>query len=159
MLQNIMLCLFCTYRVNGAPLTQIARQYRKCTRTYVFLENYFYFLATSKRVGMCRQILLKIPNMRCHKNLPDGSRDLPCGQTGRRMEWQGQQSLFAPRSPKPKITERDIFLNPQMNGIMIFDVVSCLRGAYKTVRWNENQGHSVLTIYVYMLYCFMFSKC
>ena len=120
---------------------------------------YFYFLATSTKVGICRQVLLKITNTRCHKNLPGGSRDLPYGQTGGRMDWQGQQSLFAPPSPKPKITERDIFLSPYMNSIMIFPIVSWLRDARKIVRWNENQCHSILTLYVYILYCFIFSKC
>jgi len=42
---------------------------------------------------------------------------------------------------------------------MILPIVSWLRDAHKIGRWDEKQCHSDLTLCVYILHCFMSSKC
>jgi hypothetical protein len=95
---------------------------------------------------MCRQVLLKVPNMTCHKNFQGGSRDHLCVQTGERMYTRPKVTFRTAFAKALKITERPVFLKPEMNGIMIFPVISWLRDVHKIVIWSKNQYHSILRL-------------
>jgi hypothetical protein len=52
-------------------------------QTYISIDMKCLLFFTLTKIGMCQQILLKIPNIKFSENPSGGGRDVPCGHTER----------------------------------------------------------------------------